>query len=97
LKHRFQVTLVGKPARLRDLADSDVRCGEESTSGFEPPLAHVLVRRLVERGLANTFKFEEERQPGPGSGNVGLLVREPVGVVAAIIPWNGPAMASRTS
>jgi aldehyde dehydrogenase (NAD+) len=23
-------------------------------------------------------------------GNVGLLVREPVGVVAAIIPWNGP-------
>jgi acyl-CoA reductase-like NAD-dependent aldehyde dehydrogenase len=48
-------------------------------------------------GLAKTFKFEEERQPGPGSGNVGLLVREPVGVVAAIIPWNGPAMASRTS
>jgi acyl-CoA reductase-like NAD-dependent aldehyde dehydrogenase len=43
-------------------------------------------------GLAKTFKFEEERQPGPGSGNVGLLVREPVGVVAAIIPWNGPAM-----
>src|SRR5262245_24736276 len=43
-------------------------------------------------GLADTFPFEEQRQPGPGSGNVGLLVREPVGVVAAIIPWNGPAM-----
>ena len=43
-------------------------------------------------GLADTFPFEEPRQPGPGSGNVGLLVREPVGVVAAIIPWNGPAM-----
>jgi betaine-aldehyde dehydrogenase len=43
-------------------------------------------------GLADTFKFEEQRQPSPGSANVGLLVREPVGVVAAIIPWNGPAM-----
>jgi aldehyde dehydrogenase (NAD+) len=42
-------------------------------------------------GLAETFPFEEQRQPGPGSGNVGLLVREPVGVVAAIIPWNAPA------
>jgi acyl-CoA reductase-like NAD-dependent aldehyde dehydrogenase len=42
-------------------------------------------------GLADTFPFEEQRQPGPASGNVGLIVREPVGVVAAIIPWNAPA------
>jgi betaine-aldehyde dehydrogenase len=42
-------------------------------------------------GLADTFPFEEERKPGLGSGNVGLIVREPVGVVAAIIPWNAPA------
>ena len=40
--------------------------------------------------LAETFPFEEQRRPGPGSGSVGLLVREPVGVVAAIIPWNAP-------
>jgi betaine-aldehyde dehydrogenase len=43
-------------------------------------------------GLADTFPFEERRQPGPGSAKVGLLVREPVGVVAAIIPWNAPSM-----
>jgi acyl-CoA reductase-like NAD-dependent aldehyde dehydrogenase len=42
-------------------------------------------------GLADTFIFEEERKPTAG-GNYGLLHREPVGVVAAIIPWNGPAM-----
>jgi acyl-CoA reductase-like NAD-dependent aldehyde dehydrogenase len=41
--------------------------------------------------LAETFPFEEQREPGPASGNVGLLVREPVGVVTAIIPWNAPA------
>lgn len=40
-------------------------------------------------GLAETFPFVEEHKPQ--SGNIGLLVREPVGVVAAIIPWNAPA------
>jgi aldehyde dehydrogenase (NAD+) len=43
-------------------------------------------------GLAESFPFVDRRVPGPaGGGGVGLLVREPVGVVATIIPWNGPA------
>ena len=41
-------------------------------------------------GLADTFAFQEQRQPSAGSGNVALLVREPVGVVGAIVPWNAP-------
>jgi betaine-aldehyde dehydrogenase len=36
-------------------------------------------------GLAESFPFVEQHSPG-GGGNVGLLVREPVGVVAAIVP-----------
>jgi acyl-CoA reductase-like NAD-dependent aldehyde dehydrogenase len=39
--------------------------------------------------LAATFPWEEERKPGFGEG-VAMIVREPVGVVAAICPWNGP-------
>jgi acyl-CoA reductase-like NAD-dependent aldehyde dehydrogenase len=39
--------------------------------------------------LADTFPFEERAQPTLG-GDFGLLVREPVGVVGAIIPWNAP-------
>ena len=39
--------------------------------------------------LAETFAFEAPHKPRAG-GKVGLLVREPVGVVAAIVPWNGP-------
>ena len=39
--------------------------------------------------LADTFPFEEECAP-TGGGEFGLLVREPVGVVGAIIPWNAP-------
>jgi len=38
--------------------------------------------------LAQSFPFEEEAQPS--MGEFGLLVREPVGVVGAIIPWNAP-------
>jgi acyl-CoA reductase-like NAD-dependent aldehyde dehydrogenase len=41
-------------------------------------------------GLADTFPFEERFDHPPGGGRVALLVREPVGVVGAIVPWNGP-------
>ncbi len=43
-------------------------------------------------GLADTFPFETEYPTSPGGAKVGLLVREPVGVVGAIIPWNGPTI-----
>jgi acyl-CoA reductase-like NAD-dependent aldehyde dehydrogenase len=39
-------------------------------------------------GLADTFPSEERAQPQ--MGEFGLLVREPVGAVGAIIPWNAP-------
>jgi aldehyde dehydrogenase (NAD+) len=38
--------------------------------------------------LASTYPFEEPAKPSVGQ--FGLLVREPVGVVGAIIPWNAP-------
>ena len=39
-------------------------------------------------GLGETFAWEEKHTSS--SGAPALLVREPVGVVAAIIPWNAP-------
>lgn len=42
-------------------------------------------------GLADTFQWEERHHPAAG-GAIGLLAREPVGVVGAIIPWNAPIM-----
>ena len=40
-------------------------------------------------GLASRYAFEEEHRTFSGAKH-GFLVREPVGVVGAIIPWNGP-------
>jgi len=42
-------------------------------------------------GLAATFPFEEPAVPSGGDG-FGMIVREPVGVVGAIIPWNVPML-----
>lgn len=38
--------------------------------------------------LADSFVFEELVENPPGGGNLALITREPVGVVAAIVPWN---------
>jgi acyl-CoA reductase-like NAD-dependent aldehyde dehydrogenase len=40
-------------------------------------------------GLATRYPFVEEHRTFSGAQN-GFLVREPVGVIGAIIPWNGP-------
>lgn len=39
--------------------------------------------------MASTFPFTEPQKSA--TGHQALLVQEPVGVVAAIVPWNGPA------
>lgn len=39
--------------------------------------------------LAESFPFEEPATPSGGGGR-GMIVREPVGVVGAIVPWNVP-------
>ena len=41
--------------------------------------------------LADEFEFVERHAPGAG-GAAGFLIHEPVGVVAAIIPWNAPIL-----
>ena len=40
-------------------------------------------------GWPDTYSWEEPAQPTTG-GKFGLLIREAVGVVGAIIPWNAP-------
>jgi betaine-aldehyde dehydrogenase len=39
--------------------------------------------------MADTFEWEEPHPPGDGHGRA-MIVREPVGVCAAVVPWNSP-------
>ena len=63
-------------------------------SGVTPPIAHA--RGDAVRGdlrflcRAGRHLRRGSRRPSRAGPAFGLLVREPVGVVGAIIPWNGP-------
>lgn len=62
------------------------------TSAMAAALLHVAFDGYDQyANLSETFAFEERHTPKWG-GAVGLLVREPVGVVGAIVPWNAPAL-----
>ncbi|GGZ13199.1 aldehyde dehydrogenase [Novosphingobium colocasiae] len=41
-------------------------------------------------GLADSFEWEERFEAPMMGGDYALIVNEPVGVVGAIVPWNGP-------
>ncbi|MBV7495082.1 aldehyde dehydrogenase [Pseudomonas sp. PDM24] len=56
--------------------------------GFSPFALFSYYGNLIANGT-----FEEVRPQSRGNG-VGLVVKEPVGVVAAITPWNAPASLS---
>lgn len=43
--------------------------------------------------LAERYAFEDARPSGGYMSKAAIVVREPVGVVAAITPWNGPLMS----
>lgn len=80
----------GMAARTRDLAHiwtSEMGVVHKVAEALIPAGANVF---SYYAGLAATFPFEEQHIPE--RGGFGLLVREPVGVVAAIIPWNFPVM-----
>jgi aldehyde dehydrogenase (NAD+) len=58
-------------------------------TSFAGPMHQGAVAGLgVIAGFAEAFQFIEQR-PARGAA-IGLVVHEPVGVVAAIAPWNGP-------
>jgi aldehyde dehydrogenase (NAD+) len=85
---------------LRDMAAALRRRGEEICAIWprESGVLYAHARMMVDgaaadlesyAALAHTFPFEELVAPTSG-GEFGMVVREPVGVVGAIIPWNGP-------
>ena len=83
---------IGKRIAVRAPDLADLWTGEvgmiRAMSGMMIPFVGQLFDFYA--SLADSFAFEERHRAS--QGGVGLLVREPVGVVAAIVPWNAPLL-----
>ncbi len=75
--------------RLPELINSWVEQVGAPYAVSEPVTAGSIATYEFNASLAQSFRWEE-RRPSMYPGHVGLLVHEPVGVVAAIAPWNAP-------
>ena len=99
-----RMTHVERAGHLRAMADKlEARASDYSTLWpHESGVVHA-VAKAGQAGypqtlrfyadLADDYPFEEPFAPSAATlagGGYGLLVREPVGVVGAIIPWNAP-------
>lgn len=95
-----ELTHEERASYLRRLADAlDTRADElawawSGQMGVVINIAQAMVPGKINEyrnyaALAETFPFVERHTPTTG-GNVGILVREPIGVVGAIVAWNGP-------
>lgn len=79
--------------RLEDLADSWIQ-----QVGITRGMAQAATKSAVDllefyADMGDTFLWEE-KVPSSFAGQVGVIAQEPVGVVAAIVPWNGPLQIS---
>ena len=96
MPHAERAAYLNKIARELDARAADIAPIWTCESGFINSYSKIsasMLGRTFEfyAGLATTFAFEAQHRTSPGGPRAGLLVREPVGVVAAIIPWNGAA------
>ena len=94
MTHRERAVYLDRLARELSVRVEDLATIWPNEMGVTHAVAHARVQGLPAiysyyAGLAESFAFEEVRPSGVAA--VGILVREPVGVVGAIIPWNGPS------
>ena len=81
LDHRFE------DLRLLDVIDMGVPAGPSLRTALSKAV------ELVRYYAGWPTKIVGETIPGPGGGVFCYTLREPVGVVAAILPWNGPFLS----
>jgi aldehyde dehydrogenase (NAD+) len=74
---------------LATLITSEMGAPKAAVVNGQIPTANAVLRYYAQ--LARDFDFEEKRTNGRATS---LVAHEPVGVVAAIIPWNAPLLLS---
>jgi aldehyde dehydrogenase (NAD+) len=90
--HRIADAIEANSALFSTIWSSEVG-GLIGHAGYMAASAAALMRDYA--AMADDFPFVERHAPTAG-GNIGMLIHEPVGVVAAIIPWNAPLLMLAT-
>jgi aldehyde dehydrogenase (NAD+) len=73
--------------KIARLVTDEMGCPITLSQSMQAAGPRVLLDSFLE--LAPTYPFRELRRSSSGNG---LVIREPVGVVAAVIPWNAPML-----
>lgn len=84
---RLEEEIAARADALGGLQAAEMGALYQMASGLAPVFASTFGFYAA---MADAFSFVEPHQPAIGGS--GYLVHEPVGVCAAIVPWNGPLM-----
>ncbi len=96
MSHQERAGYLRAMAKILAARAGDISLIWPNEMGITHPLASFFASTIAGAfesyaSLADSFSFEEQH-PTYSGAELGLLVREPVGVVGAIIPWNGPIL-----
>jgi acyl-CoA reductase-like NAD-dependent aldehyde dehydrogenase len=82
---RFAALYAENEETIASLVTEEMGCPISLSRTFQAASPRLILESYLE--LAETYPFRSVRRSGTGSA---LVTREPVGVVAAVVPWNVP-------
>ena len=82
---RLSAELAERREVMAQLVTAEMGCPIAQSRTGQADVARVILDSYIE--LVRRYPFSSLRRSGTGNG---LVIREPVGVVAAIVPWNVP-------
>lgn len=74
---------------MAELVTEEMGCPITLSKAMQAAAPRVLLNEFIE--MAPEYNWSELRQSATGSG---LVMRHPIGVVAAVVPWNAPFLIS---
>jgi len=82
---RFAALYAENEDTIAGIVSEEMGCPISLSRTFQAATPRLILEAYLE--LAETYPFRSVRRSGTGSA---LITREPVGVVAAVVPWNVP-------